>query len=142
MRSTDSWPTKNVRLGLRVGIGTATLFSAWVTMVRLAVGPHAFDHFGLTWSELVVLYYGSLLLGGWLYGLAEPLRKRSVWGAILQGMLLLLPFYTGATLAVGLAVDRDSGFATYTVAGLLIGLIGGTAFGLRAWFKDQEVSGD
>ena len=132
--------SRNVRLGLRVGLGIATVYSAWVAFVRLALGPHAFDRFGLNWWQLVAIYYGGLSLGGWAYGLLVPL-KRHLWGALLQGIVLILPMYGGVMLAVGLSVPRSE-FRTYMIASLIVALIVGAALGFSWWTDEHDVAED
>lgn len=128
---------KGTLFGLKVGLLLATVLSAWVTIVGLALGAHAFERIGLSWVQIVSLYYVALPLGGAASGAVEPLR-RYAWGAMLQGFLLVLPVYVGVVVSIGLALGKVPSVAVGVIIGLLLAAFGGSTLGLWIWIEDRQ----
>lgn len=132
---------KKVLFGLRIGLIIATVLSVWATIVRIALGPGAFERFGLSWAQIVSLYYVTLSLGGCAYGVVEPLRRYAL-GAILQGLLLVLPAYVGISVAIGLMLDRSPSVGSDVVLGAIIAIFVGSFVGLWIWIEEKQKTHD
>ena len=125
----------SVRSGLKLGLITASLFSLVVTVQRLLLGPDAFSRFGMSWSQIVAVYYAAFSLGGCGYGALLPLRRRHSWAAAMSGVFFISPMY------LGLAVVMNRMFGSLQIAlavGAMLSLFGGTVLGLFWWDDDRQ----
>ena len=130
-----SW--ENVRSGLRTGLVIATGFSIWATVVRLAVGPRAFEHFGVAWEEIVVVYYLAFSVGGSVYGALLPL-KRHVAGAVVLGFFLMCPMYLGASVLFHITQNQSGSWGEDLALAVVLGVIAGIMLGI--WFTMSETT--
>jgi hypothetical protein len=131
----------NLRLGLRVGLIMATGFALWATVVRVALGPVAFERFGVGWLQIIGAYYAALSLGGAVYGALYPLR-RHVLASVLMGIALMFSLYLGVGVLLNLSkVGSTSLLPTLTDA-LVLGSVGGALLGLWLWVDERKDSAD
>jgi hypothetical protein len=127
----------NVRAGLRTGLFIATGFSAWATVLRLVVGPGAFERFGVTWGEVVAVYYLAFLAGGSVYGALLPLRRHPA-GAVVLGFSLMCPMYLGAAVLFHVTQNESGSWREDLGLAVLLGIIAGIILGI--WLSISEGS--
>ncbi len=136
MNNTKLWSRDNVRAGLRTGLIIATGYSAWVTVLRLTVGPKAFDRVGLRWEELVALYYLTFSVGGSVYGAFLPLKRHPA-GAALLGFFLMCPMYLGAAVLFHLAQNQSGSWREDLALAVVLGIIAGIMLGIWLTMSDE-----
>ena len=124
----------SIRSGFKFGVLTATLFSVGVTVQRLLLGPDAFARFGMSWSQVVIVYYGTFTLGGCAYGALLPLRPRHVWAAPMSGVLFLSPMYLGFAVVMNKIFDS---LEIAILVGVMLSIFGGVVLGLFWWDEDK-----
>jgi hypothetical protein len=80
--------------GVKRGLIFATLFSALVVGVSLLEGSSPYVRYGLTPWQVVAGYYAAGLLGGVLFEIARPWRRRYA-GKFFSAYLILFFLYGG-----------------------------------------------
>lgn len=126
----------NVLLGLGLGVGVATGFSAWATVVRLRAGLAAFSKPGAaSYPHVVLFYYFGCAIGGMLIGAFAPLR-RWLLGAMFLGFLFVVPIYACFFLvdqSPGQLISSDNVGIT-----LIVSVLGGSAAGVLYWWDGRR----
>ena len=82
-------------------------FSLVVAVQRVLLGPHASVRLGMSWTEIVAIYYVGLALGGCAYGALRPLSQY-LPVAILSGVLLVLPVCLSLGVFLGLGLNKPT----------------------------------
>src|SRR5690242_13396711 len=87
--------SRELRLGVVVGLVTAVGFSAFATLAYLVVGPQSDSGLDATSLGAVVgAYLACGLLLGVVYGLLHPL-KETLWGSAILGATCGILLYGG-----------------------------------------------
>ena len=128
--------TRNVVVGLKLGLLIATCFSASVAFFAITGDSQRFGG-TLSWWKLVLVYYVTLTLAGTVVGLLLHLRKTRI-GSVLAGIVLVFPMYLGFSLIANTGPQTISG--KVLLAGL-IGVIVGGLLGISNWHDDQKMKG-
>ena len=97
-------------LGAMAGVGFSLFLTAWVTIIRLLVGPEHFAHGRVSWLAVVVAYTAGGAIGGALIGVLQPLAGRR-FGWILLGLVGGFAMYGACGIAL---FGWPEGTAEYT----------------------------
>jgi len=127
----------NAGQGVKIGFFVATCFSIIVLLGRLLLGPATFQQFGLNWITIIAVYYVTLPIGGFAYGMLSPYRLNP-FGAIARGVLFMLPAYVLFATLIGFAAGRVPSIKTGLVLGLSLAVFGGSILGLWTWIDDTK----
>src|SRR5882672_9300797 len=126
-----------VRQGLRVGLFGATWFSLLVVLGRVALGPGAFNRFGIGWLTIIAVYYATLSIGGVAFGALSPYRRNPA-GAMVRGIAFMLPAYVVFTTLIGFATGKLPSLKVCLILGLVLGVLGGSMLGLWMWIDETR----
>jgi hypothetical protein len=120
----------------------ATAFSLVVAVQRVLVGPHAFLRLGMSWIEIVAIYYVGLSLGGCAYGALRPLSRRYLPIAMLSGVLLVLPVCLALGVFLGLGINKTDNVEVAVTLGAAAAFCIGLPLGIMNWTDEQAQRGD
>ena len=124
----------NLIRGLTLGLLMASGLTAWVTIVRLTLGPDAFALNGISYGKTVCFYFVGFAIGGIALGPLLPLRKWAL-GSMLLGFIFVLPVYATFIMLHAARADR---FSNWNILGTLFGsLVTGGIVGFWVW-SDQK----
>jgi hypothetical protein len=121
------------RVGIKVGLVAAVLYSAYVTLAYLITDGALLDSRGLTLPAVLLTYLAGGVVGGLTYGVLSPLERWRV-GAAVVGAFVLLPVFLGAAVVLP-NLDLGS-HITWIAVGLAAVLVGGIG-GFLAWEPDS-----
>ena len=124
-----------MKLCVLVGLGLATLFSAWVSLLFLLRGGAPFRKYGTSIGVVILTYYGAALLVGAVVGVLLPYARAGRTGAALTGIVAGVGFYGSIVFALNefSSWGPEDTFAVL-VAGPLVGVPMGLAY--RRIFRD------
>jgi hypothetical protein len=120
-----------IKNGIIWGVGLATVYSAWVTVLRVLSGSGAFDALGTSWLRTVALYYLGGTAGGATVGVLWFLRKTPL-GAFVLGTCAVLPIFT-----IGLAAKPDLDWIRALGFSILPSCVVGGVNGYLLWRGDR-----
>lgn len=86
--------------GIKWGLMFASVLSLFVTAVYLFGGSAPFSAKGVTWAQVVLLYFAGGIVGGALVGLLLPLASTTTLGAGFVGWLASIPIGAGGAMLV------------------------------------------
>jgi hypothetical protein len=119
----------------------ATVFSLVVAVQRVLLGPHAFVRLGMSWTEIVAIYYVGLALGGCAYGALRPLSQY-LPVAMLSGVLLVLPVCLSLGVFLGLGLNKTDDVEVAVTLGAAAAFLIGAPLGIMNWTDEQAQTGD
>ncbi|SRR6266568_2805847 len=124
-----------VRQGLRIGLFGATCLSLLVVLGRVALGPGAFNRFGISWLTIIAVYFVTLSIGGLAIGALSPYRRNPA-GAMVRGIAFMLPGYVVFTTLIGFGTGKLPSLKVCLILGLVLGVVGGSILGLWMWIDE------
>jgi len=130
--------TGSIRKGLKSGLAVATFFTLLVTAQRILLGPHAFERVGMSWLEIVGVYYVAFSVGGCAYGALLPFKRRYIVAAMMAGILLVLPLYLAMGFLIGVGLNKAPSVGVAVAVGVVAALLVGIPLGLRDWGGPEE----
>jgi hypothetical protein len=119
----------------------ATVFSLVVALQRVILGPRAFVRLGMSWTEIVAIYYVGLALGGCAYGALRPL-SHYLPVAMLSGVLLVLPVCVALGVIIGLGLNKADNVQDAVTLGAAAAFLVGLPLGIMYWTDEQAQKGD
>src|SRR5689334_9034589 len=87
----------DLRWGLKGAFSFAAVYCGWVIIVFLVRGTGPFDHLGVTFLGVELMYVATAAIGGVLVGALRPLTA-STAGAYFVGILAGVILITGTTI--------------------------------------------
>lgn len=136
-KAVDGWWQNflsRVTRGVLLGVSVAVIFSIVAGIVTILSLGAATRKLGLSYPNLVMLYFAGGSSAGAIYGAAWPLAKRNPVLAFLVGTIALLPFAIGYVM---LAMPHTEWlWAGITVAGIGAVLLGGLSGLMIAGWAD------
>lgn len=99
-RMTQQARGRNVGVGVLVGIFVAAAFSAIASVFYAIEGPDGLDRSSVPLVQILGAYFGSGVVGGALVGWLLPYSGNLV-GAVVVGIVGLLPFYLSLAFTIG-----------------------------------------
>lgn len=125
----------NLGWGIAWAMAFAMLLSMFVGVQALLRGSAYFESYGLSLLEVVAIYFGSGLIGGFAAGLLRPLARSRV-GATVMGALIGPCVYGAISIAMG---DRGGSITLVALAaGIPVGAACGYSFSKPAQSIAEE----
>lgn len=126
----------SVRMGIGWGVAMATLYSCWVTILRIVGGSGSFDAIGTSWLATVGSYYLGGILGGGLVGSLWILRRWAL-GAFALGTVAVMPVFL-----IILSTKSDLGVTQCVLLSLIPSSVVGGVNGYFWWRSDIKTRRD
>jgi hypothetical protein len=126
---------RNLRVGLGLGILTATALSVWSVAVRVLVGTQPFEQSTFSVGTTVIHYYMGFSASGALVGLLMPLRRWAL-GSMFLGIVFVLPVYLLFATSYARSVSDVGSWQLPGIA--IVSVVVGGALGLWSWFNDRR----
>jgi hypothetical protein len=97
---------------------------------------------GMTWLEIVILYYVAFCVGGVAYDALVPLRRKYIVAAMLSGVLFVMPAYLGFAVLIGVGLgNKGVPLDVVLTLGATTAFVVGIPVGLRDWGKPVNGAG-